>query len=189
MFGETMSLWLNWIERLTSNQKVVGSSPAKDFKKYLYIMKKLRGGNIVVNIIWGIIKFVIYTVLTLCVLLFMILAIALLSVVVGVYIFLQKTLEVINIVTGGITSVINPIYSGVTKAFKGVMDFFGKLAAMFKGKKYRSNSKAGSTNYKIPKIPTKPEEIIYAALGIPPQEKAKPEKDEDDENGDYCPAN
>lgn len=183
-----MSLWLNWIERLTSNQKVAGSSPAKDFKKYLsYIMKKLRGGNIVVNIIWGIIKFVIYAVLALCVFLFMILAIALISVVVGVYIFLQKTLELINIVTGGITSVINPIYSGITNAFKGVMDFFGKVAAMFKGKKYRSKSKAGSTSYKIPKIPTRPEEIIYKALGIPPQEKAKPERD--DENGEYCPAN
>ena len=184
-----MSLWLNWIERLTSNQKVAGSSPAKDFKKYLsYIMKKLRGGNIVVNIIWGIIKFVIYTILIICLLLFMMMALSIMAIIIGVYIFLQKTLEVINIVTGGITSVINPIYSGITKAFKGVMDFFGKIAALFKGKKYRSSSSSSSSNFKIPKIPTKPEEIIFNALGIPPQEVAKPEKDED-ENGEYCSAN
>ena len=32
-----MSAWLNWKERLTSNQKVAGSSPAVDFKNRLYI--------------------------------------------------------------------------------------------------------------------------------------------------------
>ena len=32
-----MSSWLNWIERLTSNQEVAGSSPAVDFKIRLYI--------------------------------------------------------------------------------------------------------------------------------------------------------
>ncbi len=148
-------------------------------------MKKLRGGNIVVNIIWYIIKFVIYTVLTLCVLLFMILALAIISVLVGVYIFLQKTLEVINIVTGGITAAINPIFSGITKAFNFMKDIPKMISAAFKGRKYRPPS-SGSTNYKIPKIPTRPEEIIYEALGIPPQEKAKPEKEEEDD--EYCSA-
>ena len=33
----SMSAWLNWIERLTSNQEVAGSSPAVDFKNRLYI--------------------------------------------------------------------------------------------------------------------------------------------------------
>lgn len=28
-----MSAWLNWIEHLTSNQEVAGSSPAVDFLK------------------------------------------------------------------------------------------------------------------------------------------------------------
>lgn len=149
-------------------------------------MKKLRGGNMVVNIIWYIIKFVIYTVLTLCVLLFMILALAIISVLVGVYIFLQKTLEVINIVTGGITAAINPIFSGITKAFSFITDLPKMISAMFKGRKYRPRS-SSSTSYKIPKIPTRPEEIIYKALGIPPQEKAKPEKEEEDD--EFCSAN
>jgi hypothetical protein len=182
-----MSLWLNWKERLTSNQKVAGSSPAKDFKTYLYIMKKLRGGNIVGSIIGGIIKFVVYTVLTLCVLLFMILAIAIISVLVGVYIFLQKTLEVINIVTGGLTDAINPIFSGISKAFSFIKDLPKMISALIKGKKYKPGS-SSSTNFQIPKIPTKPEEIIYAALGIPPQETATNEDEEEDDE-EYCPAN
>ena len=149
-------------------------------------MKKLRGGNMVVNTIWYIIKFVIYTVLTLCVLLFMVLALAIISVLVGVYIFLQKTLEVINIVTGGITAAINPIFSGITKAFNFMKDLPKMIGAMFKGRKYTPPS-SGNTDYKIPKIPTRPEEIIFDALGIPPQERAKPEKDED-EDDEFCSA-
>ena len=31
MIYHNMSAWLNWIERLTSNQEVAGSSPAVDF--------------------------------------------------------------------------------------------------------------------------------------------------------------
>jgi hypothetical protein len=149
-------------------------------------MKKLRGGNMVVNIIWGIIKFVIYVVLAICVLLFMIMALSIIAIGVGVYIFLQKTLEVINIVTGGITAAINPIFSGITTAFSFIKDIPKIVAAAFKGRPYRPSS-SGSTNYKIPKIPTRPEEIIYKALGIPPQEKAKPEKDEEDD--EFCSAN
>jgi hypothetical protein len=30
-----MSMWLNWIERLTSNQEAAGSSPVIDFKKII----------------------------------------------------------------------------------------------------------------------------------------------------------
>ena len=125
--------------------------------------------------------------MAICVLLFMILAIALISVVVGVYIFLQKTLEVINIVTGGITAAINPIFNGIATAFKGVMSFFGMIGAFFTGKRY-TPSKSKDSSYKIPKIPTRPEEIIYKALGIPPQERAKPERDDDDDE-EYCSAN
>ena len=33
MIHHNMSAWLNWIERLTSNQEAAGSSPAVDFKK------------------------------------------------------------------------------------------------------------------------------------------------------------
>lgn len=172
-----MSLWLNWKERLTSNQKVAGSSPAKDFKNYLtYIMKKLRGGNIVVSIIGGIIKIVIYFVLTICVMMFMIMSLSVIALIVGGYIFLQKLLELINIVTGGLTKAINPAVLGIVK-------FIDSIVGLFKKKKKSKKPKG----FKIPKIPTKPEEIIYAALGIPPQEKAKLENDEeeDDEN---CPA-
>ena len=151
-------------------------------------MKKLRGGNMVVNIIWYIIKFVIYAVLTLCVLLFMILAISLIALVIGAYIMLQKTLEVINIVTGGITAAINPIFSGITKAFGFITDLPKMISALFKGRTYRPGS-SKETKYKIPKIPTKPEEIIYKALGIPPQEKAKRIKDVDDDDEEYCSAN
>jgi hypothetical protein len=36
-----MSAWLNWIERLTSNQEVVGSSPTVDLNfKIDYIYEK-----------------------------------------------------------------------------------------------------------------------------------------------------
>ena len=30
-------MWLNWIERLTSNQEVAGSSPVIDLKNIIYI--------------------------------------------------------------------------------------------------------------------------------------------------------
>ena len=174
-----MSLWLNWKERLTSNQKVAGSSPAKDFKKYLtYIMKKLRGGNIVVSIIGGIINFVINVVLTICVMLFMTMSVAVIALVVGGYIFLQKLLELINIVTGGLTMVVNP-------AIKGIVKFVEGIVKIFKPPK-KKNKKAKPKSYKIPKIPTKPEEIIYAVLGIPPQETVK--QDEEEEDDENCPA-
>lgn len=176
-----MSLWLNWIERLTSNQKVAGSSPAKDFKKYLtYIMKKLRGGNIVGSIIGGIIKFIIYFVLTICVLMFMIMSLSIIALVVGGYIMLQKLLELINIVTGGLTMAINPAVSGTIKMIDSIV-------GLFKKKKKKTKKPKG---FKIPKIPTKPEEIIYEALGIPKQEKSKDEDDDEEEDDEeYCSAN
>lgn len=179
-----MSLWLNWIERLTSNQKVAGSSPAKDFKKYLtYIMKKLRGGNIVGSIIGGIIKFIIYFVLTICVLMFMIMSLSIIALVIGGYIMLQKLLELINIVTSGFTMAINPIAQGTVK-------MIDKLVALFKPKGKKSKKSKKPKGFKIPKIPTKPEEIIYEALGIPKQEKAKDEDDDEEEDDEeYCSAN
>lgn len=173
-----MSLWLNWKERLTSNQKVAGSSPAKDFKNYLtYIMKKLRGGNIVVSIVGGIIKFIIYVVLTICVFMFMIMSLAIIGLVIGGYIFLQKLLELINIVTGGLTMAINP-------AVLGVIKFVDSIVGIFSKKKKKTKKPKG---FVIPKIPTQPEEIIYEALGIPPQETA--EDEDEDEEGEYCSAN
>ena len=185
-----MSLWLNWKERLTSNQKVAGSSPAKDFKKYLtYIMKKLRGGNIVGSIIGGVIKFIIYFVLTICVLMFMIVSIAIIAIAVGGYIMLQKLLELINIVTGGLTVAINPIFSGITKGFGIISDLPKMFTDIFKGKKYKPKSSSTSKGFAIPKIPTKPEEIIYAALGIPPQQESNINDEEEEDEEEYCSAN
>jgi hypothetical protein len=141
-------------------------------------MKKLRGGNIVGSIIGGIIKFIIYFVLTICVLMFMIMSLSIIALVVGGYIMLQKLLELINIVTGGLTMAINPAVAGTIKMIDSIV-------GLFKKKKKKTKKPKG---FKIPKIPTKPEEIIYAALGIPKQEKAKDEDEEEDDE-EYCSAN
>lgn len=47
MIHHNMSAWLNWTERLTSNQEAAGSSPAVDFlkKKYNIYMKHKNNNN------------------------------------------------------------------------------------------------------------------------------------------------
>jgi hypothetical protein len=131
-------------------------------------MKKLRGGGIV-DIVYWIIKIIIYILLGFCFLLLLTVLTLFILGCFGVFHFTKFMLRIINILTSGFNSIFPPMVKGIIGLLKKV------------------GMKAKAVKLKIPKVPEDPIEILLNAMGVPQEEKEKKrdDDDEDDEDEDF----